>query len=208
MGRRLETGQRTWLPRTPHRATILRPGNLRCEALLCWFYKIVLSSLNRQAGDKMHSSRLHAREGPTAPASLRPGPLSSCPNARAGALSRSPGSLYLLACRVRHAGFTDCARSSTDRVADFESEGCRFESYRARLTQLLPNTRDGRTRLFGAAYSPPQAGSLSEVKAVQWSPEPENSVVSPLCLRPGFSAPRVVGDPGHGPDPGAMGRAV
>jgi hypothetical protein len=26
------------------------------------------------------------------------------------------------------------ARSSTDRVADFESEGCRFESYRARFT--------------------------------------------------------------------------
>ncbi len=25
------------------------------------------------------------------------------------------------------------ARSSTDRVADFESEGCRFESYRAAL---------------------------------------------------------------------------
>ncbi len=27
------------------------------------------------------------------------------------------------------------ARSSTDRVADFESEGCRFESYRARFGQ-------------------------------------------------------------------------
>ena len=56
-----------------------------------------------------------------------------CPSARAGALSRSPVSLYLLAGRVRHAGFTRCARSSTDRVADFESEGCRFESYRARF---------------------------------------------------------------------------
>src|SRR5271165_6440229 len=104
--------------------------------------KIVLSSLNRQASDKMHSSRLHLREGSMVPASLRPGPLSPCPSARAGALSRSPVSLYLLAGRVRHAGFTRCARSSTDRVADFESEGCRFESYRARL---MPNSLGGTT---------------------------------------------------------------
>jgi hypothetical protein len=32
---------------------------------------------------------------------------------------------------------TYCARSSMDRVADFESEGCRFESYRARSHLLL-----------------------------------------------------------------------
>ena len=110
--------------------------SFRCEGDPVWedgsmlIYKIVLSSLNRQASDKMHSSRLHLREGPMVPASLRPGPLSPCPSARAGALSRSPVSLYLLAGRVRHAGFTRCARSSMDRVADFESEGCRFESYR------------------------------------------------------------------------------
>src|SRR5271166_5174084 len=113
--------------------------SFRCAGDSVWedgsmsIYKIVLSSLNRQASDKMHSSRLHLREGPMVPASLRPGPLSPCPSARAGALSRSPVSLYLLAGRVRHAGFTRCARSSTDRVADFESEGCRFESYRARF---------------------------------------------------------------------------
>src|SRR5271157_181250 len=86
----------------------------------------------------MHSSRLHLREGATVPASLRPNPLSPWPSARAGALSRSPVSLYLLSGRARHGELTRCARSSTDRVADFESEGCRFESCRARF-RLSPN---------------------------------------------------------------------
>src|SRR5271157_4528167 len=71
----------------PMQPTILALS-FRCEGDPVWedglmlIYKIVLSSLNRQAGDKMHSSRLHAREGPTVPASLRPGPLSPCPSAR------------------------------------------------------------------------------------------------------------------------------
>ena len=69
-----------------------------------------------------------------------------CPSARAGALSRSPVSLYLLAGRVRDAGFTRCARSSMDRVADFESEGCRFESYRARF-RLSPNQPEDRRQV-------------------------------------------------------------
>ena len=137
--------------------------SLRCAGDPVWedgsmsIYKIVLSSLNRQASDKMHSSRLHLREGPMVPASLRPGPLSPCPSARAGALSRSPVSLYLLAGRVRDAGFTRCARSSTDRVADFESEGCRFESYRARF-RLSPNQPEDRRQV-------PSLARLVDVRA-------------------------------------------
>ena len=38
---------------------------------------------------------------------------------------------------------TTGARSSMDRVADFESEGCRFESYRARW-RLSGEWRAGR----------------------------------------------------------------
>src|SRR5437870_5565043 len=46
---------------------------------------------------------------------------------------------------------TSGARSSMDRVADFESEGCRFESYRARfrtrVTGWVASIVEGRSRL-------------------------------------------------------------
>lgn len=38
------------------------------------------------------------------------------------------------------------ARSSTDRVADFESEGCRFESYRARFISDVLSPQSERRR--------------------------------------------------------------
>ena len=88
---------------------------------------IVRTSADRQAGQELHSSELHEPVGRK--------PLAG-KSARHASCHRSPG---------RYTHFS-CARSSTDRVADFESEGCRFESYRAHFPSPRRTANPGRVR--------------------------------------------------------------
>ena len=63
---------------------------------------------------------------------------------------------------IRSLYFSHCARSSTDRVADFESEGCRFESYRCALISTTYD--DSGTHQESLAHTLPTS---EEVHAVQ-----------------------------------------